>query len=459
MAGVFSLDGDLAVVLRDQQLGLEGSAAVVGAQEDLHDLSHVSVGHEGNVVVLQSGLDHLGIARRRHDLEGFLMGLRQSRPLLLERATVRRGIRVQREHAAHTHVIASSTAHIEVHEVVEAAHRGSGRGLRGSHAHAHVHAHIRSSGSSRRFFLELASIGTLVVVLLHIVVAEIGHHELLGGDEVGSGLLVEHRERVELGEERVDQLLVHVHEALHSVLRRVNDLLRRVDVVRQQAVVHVHAIRHIGRRVVLGQRLEQTAQHRLHLRSTAEEQLDRGGQQLQTHADVLLLLDVVDQRLHDVGSIRAEVGEGADQPQAGSAAVGILGLAQNARHVLHDLLSVLGMLAQHVLHHDDGLRADVVDIDVEELDQGLEAASVRLVQQDSELADGADGLAGGRFGRSGDVLLQLVQDIHEVLAGSQHGEDLNLEMVDEGGLDVSAEELAVLVLERVLAATHQQLHV
>ena len=453
---LLGLDRNLAVVLRDQKLCLEGFSSVHSNQENLHHLSHVSVRHEGHIISLHRRLDTLRVGGCSWDLESLHVRLLKRCPALLEGASISAGIRIQREDVAHAHEVISSCrrTHIEAHEVIEA----SGCRLRRS-----VEISAEACVWVLRRLLRLRRLCELrflfLLRLCFVLVAEVRHHELLRGDEVRCGLLVEHRERVELREERRDELLVHIDEALHAALGGVDHAARRIDVVGEEAIIHVDAVEDIGRGVVLRERREEAAQHGLHLRRAAEEELHGGGEELEAHADAALLLEVVDERLDDVGRVGHEVGERADQPETRRAAVRVLRLPQDARDVLHHLLRVLGVLAQHVLHHDRRLGADGVHLHVEELHQRLEAARVRHVQQDAQLADRADRLARRRLRRARHVLLQLAQDLDERLGGRQHRQDLDLQALDEGRLVVPAEELAVLVLERVLAAPQHQLHV
>lgn len=428
---ILALDGDLAVVLSHEELGKEEHAVASTEEVELHDLALEAGGNNVNVMTSTSTLDLRRLRRRGVDLELLLVGSIEGGPLLLEDSSVDGGAGIESESSGSHHV------HTSVGVVVILANE-------------HV------------VIIDVVALLVLLIgliLLLSSSVAEIRNNELLGSNEVSSGLLIDDREGVELVEEGLDERILHINELIDVVLSGINDSTSTLDVVLEESVVHHDTITKIGRRLILNEGLEETAEHGLHLRSTSEEELDGAGEELQANVDGLLVDDAIDDNLNNVGSIRHKVGEGANEPEASSTTVGVGELGEEVGDGVHDFLSILGMLTEDVLEDDDGLRADVLDLNIEEVEESIEDISGGNLHVGAEVGNGTNGLTSSRLGGTGDVLLELIEDVLVVGLGRQERKDLNLLVVDAGRLRVAAEELAVLVDEGLVVATHHELDV
>mmetsp|Transcript_42719 Transcript_42719/g.141456 ORF Transcript_42719/g.141456 Transcript_42719/m.141456 type:complete len:763 (+) Transcript_42719:57-2345(+) len=283
------------------------------------------------------------------------------------------------------------------------------------------------------------------------------HLQQLRLDKALRRLAVDHGQRVELLKDPVLQLGRHLlHKLPRHVLRTAEDPLRRAEVELQQPIVEHRAVVHVGEGGVGDGGVEEAAEHLLELGGAAEEEADRGGEQLEPDGLRRLLGKVVDEGLQQVGRLGDDVAVLADHPQQRHLGVRLVDVAEEGADAADEALDPVGELSQQVLHRDDGLRGDVVDVDLEQLEELLHHAAAALGHAHTQLADGGDGGARDVGVRLCDVLCNLVHDLGHGRLRRHGGEDVELEELDAGGLVVLAVEVLVLGGEDVGHARREQ---
>mmetsp|Transcript_61066 Transcript_61066/g.109965 ORF Transcript_61066/g.109965 Transcript_61066/m.109965 type:complete len:294 (+) Transcript_61066:615-1496(+) len=193
--------------------------------------------------------------------------------------------------------------------------------------------------------------------------------------------------------------------------------------------------------------LEQLAQHLLHLRRTTEEELDSCCQHLKTNGTILLLHETIDHWLKQVGRILDEQAVLAKNPKHSAFALGLCHDLQATLDGPRRTLELLRILPHEILHHNCGLCANIVNV---ELQQACERAHDQVRRRryvHRNLANGPNGLARDHCVDVGDILAQLGDDVLCAIRICEHGQDVNLHRLDVRGLVVSAEELLEIRLE------------
>mmetsp|Transcript_26282 Transcript_26282/g.84320 ORF Transcript_26282/g.84320 Transcript_26282/m.84320 type:complete len:623 (-) Transcript_26282:239-2107(-) len=283
------------------------------------------------------------------------------------------------------------------------------------------------------------------------------HLQQLRLDKALRRLAVDHGQRIELLEDPVLQLGRHLlHKLPRHVLRAAEDPLRRAEVELQQPIVEHRAVVHVGEGGVGDGGVEEAAEHLLELGGAAEEEADRGGEQLEPDGLRRLLGEVVDEGLQQVGRLGDDVAILADHPKQRHLGVRLVDVAEEGADAADEALDPVGELSQQILHRDDGLCGDVVDVDLEQLEELLNHAAAALRHAHTQLADGGYGGARDVGIRLCDVLCNLVHDLGHGRLRRHGGEDVELEELDAGGLVVLAVKVLVLGGEDVGHARREQ---
>mmetsp|Transcript_15997 Transcript_15997/g.41525 ORF Transcript_15997/g.41525 Transcript_15997/m.41525 type:complete len:1014 (+) Transcript_15997:689-3730(+) len=299
-----------------------------------------------------------------------------------------------------------------------------------------------------------------VVEAVSLQVVALGDRQPSAGDKAIRGLVVHRGQRADVLEQLLEESGIQVvRVVVDDRLVRKDHLLRGLRVCGQQAPVDVGAVPQVR---VVGL-LRGVAEHQLDhllrpLRGLLQEQLHRGCEQLQLHAADLLgerLEEGLEQLICIVDALRVL----ADDPDHGCLGFGLIQGVQVLAQCADDRLVLVGVPAEDVLDHDDGLLDDVVDLGLDQLQQDIDAALRGALQGHSAAPDGANRLAHEVHVHLGGVLLKLEQDLVDVALVGQLDHDLQLLQLDVHGVVVLAEEHLDFMGKDLLAALHDQVDV
>eukprot|EP00968_Pinguiococcus_pyrenoidosus_P002119 scaffold109_cov252-Pinguiococcus_pyrenoidosus.AAC.104 len=257
---------------------------------------------------------------------------------------------------------------------------------------------------------------------------------ILVRDELVAALPIHDAERVELGENLVNQAVVGVlverHQGLRAVLAHQRSL-GYFSAVRKQPVVEQSAVVHVMVRGVLHSSSQQAPEHALHLRRSAEEKLHGRGQKLKAHVIVVGEIGVaIDERLQDV---RRFLGLGAvlpDNPHDRSPSLRLADASQHFAERRQDIRPPFRVLPQQIPHCLRRLRLHVVHIKVQELQHLVKHDADPIRQSQADLRDRPDAPARHFRIRVADHLGQLANDVRKGSVGGDGGQHVHLDELD-----------------------------
>ena len=117
--------------------------------------------------------------------------------------------------------------------------------------------------------------------------------------------------------------------------------------VGEQTPVHEAAVANIGVRAFLGSEVQHAQHHVLGVLGALEEQLDRGGQELQLHL-VRLVQKVLQEAVQQILGVVDALGILAQDPDHGGARAGLIELEVVAE-LVNDALVLVRVLAENIL--------------------------------------------------------------------------------------------------------------
>ena len=295
------------------------------------------------------------------------------------------------------------------------------------------------------------------------------------GGSVGAGRLpllaaCPARRARELRDERLRELVVHRGEradvrdeplaergaerrrgVLDRRARRQNDRLGSLRVRGEEAPVDEAAVAQVGVVALLRGELQHLLDQRAALLGLLQEELDRCREELELDG-VGLVLEVLEERLEQLGGVLDAVGVLADDPHHRRLGVGLVERGEVLAQVRDDRLVLVRVAAEDVADDHGRLLDDVVDLGADQLEQHLDAARRGALQLDRAPPDRAHRLADKLDVHHLGVVLELGQHLVDVVLVGQHDHDLQLLQLDVDGVVVLAEEDLHLVLEHLRAA-------
>mmetsp|Transcript_37558 Transcript_37558/g.81412 ORF Transcript_37558/g.81412 Transcript_37558/m.81412 type:complete len:424 (-) Transcript_37558:321-1592(-) len=253
-------------------------------------------------------------------------------------------------------------------------------------------------------------------------------------------LVVHRRQRRHLGEKVLEERGLQGGRVVgNRRLVRKHNALGRLGVRGEQTPVDVAAVAQVGVVALLCCEGEDTLNHLLCLAWLLEEELDRRREELELHLHVLVVERVQELVQQLVGVVDA-LGILPDDPDHRRLGLRLIERVQVLTQRPDDALVVVGVLAEDVLDHHDGLLHHVVDLGLDELQQHVDAALRRLVQLDGAPSNGTHAPTDKLDVDLGGVLLELHQHLVHVALRRQHDHDLQLLHLDVDGVVVLAEE-------------------
>mmetsp|Transcript_777 Transcript_777/g.3202 ORF Transcript_777/g.3202 Transcript_777/m.3202 type:complete len:716 (+) Transcript_777:454-2601(+) len=299
--------------------------------------------------------------------------------------------------------------------------------------------------------------GDDVFLFVFLLLVGEGHD---GAHDEGLGRLVVHgAERRELRDHLVEEARLQSEGVVgDGRLLREHHGAGRVRVGAEQAPVDeatVTEIRVVG--LFRGHR-EHALHELLRLLRVLQEELHRGGEQLELHAG-RLLVEGLEEGLHELIGVVDALGVLADDPDHGGLGLGLVERLEVLAEGGDDLLVAVRVAAEDVLDHDDRLLHDVVDACLDELEKHGDAALRGALELDGAAADGAHGAAHEVHVDLRGVLLELEQHLVDVRLADQADHDLQLLQLDVDGVVVLAEEDLDLVLQDLRALLHDEVDV
>eukprot|EP00968_Pinguiococcus_pyrenoidosus_P010320 scaffold805_cov251-Pinguiococcus_pyrenoidosus.AAC.5 len=401
------------------------------------------------------------LSRARRDAEGVVVEL-DGQVLRGRRAHVGEG-KVEHRAIGGSHE-AGRDRDAAIRAVVHGREGRLGRGRRGAEAEG-IRGRRRASGVHAEE-VDLATLGLAAAaagggddVFLFVFLLLVGEgHD--GAHDEGLGRLVVHgAERRELRDHLVEEARLQSEGVVgDGRLLREHHGAGRVRVGAEQAPVDeatVTEIRVVG--LFRGHR-EHALHELLRLLRVLQEELHRGGEQLELHAG-RLLVEGLEEGLHELIGVVDALGVLADDPDHGGLGLGLVERLEVLAEGGDDLLVAVRVAAEDVLDHDDRLLHDVVDARLDELEKHGDAALRGALELDGAAADGAHGAAHEVHVDLRGVLLELEQHLVDVRLADQADHDLQLLQLDVDGVVVLAEEDLDLVLQDLRALLHDEVDV
>mmetsp|Transcript_6699 Transcript_6699/g.11728 ORF Transcript_6699/g.11728 Transcript_6699/m.11728 type:complete len:532 (+) Transcript_6699:656-2251(+) len=267
------------------------------------------------------------------------------------------------------------------------------------------------------------------------------HHERLGrlviNTRKGGNLAHQHIQQIRLQPKGIilDHGLVPQHHQLG-----------RLGIRGQQPPVDESPIPQVGVVALLRGQVQHPLDHVLRLLRIFEEAFDGGREELELHRGVFLL-ERFEEGVQELVGVVDAFGVLANDPDHGCFGLGLVQGVEVVAEGGNDALVTVGITAEDVLDHDDGLLNDIVDLGLDEFQEDTDTTLRSTFELDSTPPNRRDGLAHKVHIHLGSILLQLQQHLINIPLRHQLDDNLQLLHLDINRIIILAKEHLDLILQ------------
>eukprot|EP01137_Pigoraptor_chileana_P028939 Opistho-2@13440 len=278
-------------------------------------------------------------------------------------------------------------------------------------------------------------------------------------DKGGRGLVVDGGQGGDLPNELVQERpLEHVRLICNERLLREHDRLCRGRVRGEEAPVNVATVAEVGIVRLLRSQLQHLLHKLLRVAGALEEELDNRGEKLQLDLGVFVL-EVVEEGREELVSVLNALRILSNDPDDRSLGLGLVQSVEVFAESSNDRLVAVGVLAENVLDHDNGLLHNIVDLRLDELEERLDATLSGALNLDGAASNGTDRLAHEVHINLRGILLELGKDLRNVVVGGEADHNVKLLQLDVDGVIVLDKEHLRLLAQDLGALLHNDANV